>query len=80
MVARPNGLGRTRWGISVKARLGQAVVRNRVKRRLREVLRRAPLPAGWDVVVQPRTAEVATAEFAALSRELTGLLERTLGQ
>ncbi|MFQ5778274.1 MAG: ribonuclease P protein component [Terriglobia bacterium] len=79
-VARPNECGRTRWGISVKARLGSAVVRNRVRRRLREILRRAQLrlPAGWDVVVQPRRSDVARADFAALSRELEVLLQATL--
>ena len=71
----------TRWGISVKARLGTAVLRNRVKRRLRAILRRAQetLPPGWDVVVEPRTSKVATADFAALSRELEALLA-ALGQ
>jgi len=79
VLARPNGLERTRWGISVKTRLGNAVVRNRVKRRLREMLRAAALPAGWDFVVQPRDARVATADFAELQRELGGLLSKTLG-
>jgi ribonuclease P protein component len=84
VLARPRtgGAGATRWGISVKARLGTAVVRNRVKRRLREILRRAQpqLPSGWDVVVQPRTGQVATAEFSALSRELEALLAAALGR
>jgi ribonuclease P protein component len=70
--------GETRWGLSVKARLGGAVVRNRAKRRLREILRGAGLPPGWDIVVQPLTAEVATANFAELSEELCGLLTRAL--
>lgn len=80
VLAQPNPGGRTRWGLSVKAALGRAVVRNRVKRRLREILRRAQprLPGGWDVVVQPRESEVATAEFTALSRELEALLEAAL--
>lgn len=80
VVARRNERGQTRWGISVKVRLGGAVVRNRLRRRLREMLRRAQqrLPAGWDVVVQPRRSEVASADFAALRRELEVLLEKTL--
>ena len=77
-LARPNGLGRARWGIAVRARLGNAVLRNRVKRRLREILRRLALAPGWDVVVQPRDAAVATADFAGLRDELTALLEKTL--
>lgn len=78
MLAAPNGLERARWGISVKSRLGGAVLRNRVKRRLREILRRSPLRRGWDVVVQPRTAEVARADFTPLAQELTAVLDRTL--
>lgn len=76
---RPQG-GPTRYGISVQARLGGAVLRNRVKRRLREILRRLSdrLPAGWDLVVQPRTGAVAKEEFAALTRELESLLAATL--
>ncbi|HKZ52995.1 MAG TPA: ribonuclease P protein component [Candidatus Acidoferrales bacterium] len=84
VVARPrtSGAGPTRWGVSVKARLGTAVLRNRVKRRLREILRhaQAQLPAGWDVVVQPRTSNVATTDFSALSRELEALLAAALGR
>lgn len=70
-----------RWGISIKARLGNAVVRNRIRRRVREALRHASpeMPTGWDVVIQPRSAEVATADFAALSRELERLLAAALG-
>lgn len=80
VLAAPSRGAETRWGLSVKARLGGAVVRNRIKRRLREILRgvRRGGPLGWDIVVQPLTAEVATAEFAALSDELRGLLTRAL--
>jgi len=78
VLASPSDKGVTRWGLSVKARLGGAVVRNRIKRRLREILRGAGLPPGWDIVVQPLTAEVASAEFGALRDELCGLLERAL--
>ncbi|MBI2956000.1 MAG: ribonuclease P protein component [Acidobacteria bacterium] len=80
VLARPRQDSETRWGLSVKAALGSAVVRNRIKRRLREILRRlAPeLPAGWDIVIQPREAAVASADFAALAEELTALLRRAL--
>jgi ribonuclease P protein component len=80
VLARPNGLARARWGISVKARLGNAVTRNRVKRRLREMLRRADLAAGWDLLVQPRDARVATADYAELERELGALLAKALAE
>lgn len=71
---RPNGLPRSRLGITTPARLGKAVLRNRVKRRLREFFRlnQAAIPGGWDIVVNPREA-VATAPFEKLARELLRL-------
>ena len=78
VLAQPSQRGETRWGISVKSRLGGAVVRNRMKRRVREILRRAELPNGWDIVVQPRTARVASDNFEELRRELTSLLARVV--
>lgn len=66
-----------RFGVSVKRALGKAVKRNRIRRRIREILRhcRAELPGGWDFVIHPR-ASVATHAFAALATELTELLRR----
>jgi len=71
---RPNGLAHSRLGITVPARLGNAVLRNRLKRRVREVFRllRADLPMGWDFLVNPRPA-VATVSFQALEKELQRL-------
>lgn len=58
----------TRLGITVSRKVGNAVVRNRVKRRVREWFRseRASLGAGVDVVVIGRApaASLAHAEFA----------------
>jgi len=53
--ARANGADVTRLGLSVGKRCGNAVVRNRIKRLLREAFRRARLefPCGYDVVVVP---------------------------
>ena len=72
---RANGLAHSRFGISVKKALGGAVVRNRIKRRMREILRvhRSEIPAGWDMVIHPRSS-VARAEFALLREELLRLL------
>lgn len=64
----------TRIGISVSTKLGKAVVRNRVKRRLREALRRLPLAKGYDVVVSAR-GKVKRAPFAELERALRDLCE-----
>ncbi|MHB8413391.1 MAG: ribonuclease P protein component [Candidatus Acidiferrales bacterium] len=74
---RANGLPRDRFGMSVKKALGNAVVRNRIRRRIREVLRlhREEILPGWDVVIHP-SRSVATLEFTKLEAELLALLPR----
>jgi len=74
---RPNGLTHSRYGWSIKKAVGTAVRRNRIRRRLREIVRlhRAEIAQGWDVVVHPRSS-VAAADFAALTNELLRLLPR----
>jgi ribonuclease P protein component len=69
-----NGLSRTRLGITAPGRLGGAVLRNRVKRRVREVFRRnrTKIPAGWDIVINPRPP-MATIPYEKLERELLRL-------
>lgn len=65
----------SRFGISIKKALGGAVVRNRIRRRVREILRRnrTEIPAGWDIVIHPKST-VAQAAFAPLETELVRLL------
>ena len=61
--------GRTnRLGYTVSAKLGHAVVRNRVRRRLREIYRlNAPLlPQGYDIVIVARSRCVG-AEYAKMN-------------
>jgi len=76
----PNGRDLSRFGISVKAALGGAVVRNRIRRRIREILRqhRQEIAPGWDIVIHPRSS-VATAPFAPLAEELIELLRSAVG-
>lgn len=66
-----------RVGVVAGKRVGGAVVRNRVKRRLREALRRElpRVPAGWDLVcgAKPPATE---APYSALAAELRALLAR----
>ena len=71
-----NAASVTRFGISVKKALGGAVVRNRIRRRIREILRRSKteIPAGWDMVIHPKRS-VAEAPFAPLQAELLRLLK-----
>jgi ribonuclease P protein component len=55
---QPNGLGYSRFGFAIGRRLGNAVDRNRIKRRMRESVRmrlkRREIAAGWDVVLIAR--------------------------
>ena len=75
MKALPNGLSFSRYGFSVSRRVGKAVVRNRVKRLLREILRLAPLQPGWDIIFIVRPL-VASANYASLEKSVKGLLSR----
>jgi ribonuclease P protein component len=77
MYAAPNDLGTTRVGITVSGRVGKAVVRNRVRRRLREAIRARSrrLPQGVDVVIAARPASAA-ASWADLNAALDSVLER----
>ena len=73
---RANALPLSRFGFSIKKALGGAVVRNRIRRRLREIVRchRQEISAGWDIVIHPKSS-VAKAEFTALSADLLRLLK-----
>ena len=75
----PNAMGERRLGMSVGRALGGAVARNRIRRRIREVLRLSwgELPTGWDIIVHPR-ASVARAEFGSLRDELMNLLRNSI--
>ena len=65
----------SRFGFSIKKALGGAVVRNRMRRRIREIVRchRQEIPVGWDIVIHPKNA-VARSQFAALTADLLRLL------
>lgn len=59
---RPNGRPTTRLGITVSRKVGKAVVRNRIKRLVREAFRRnrETLPEGIDLVLVARAGRPAT--------------------
>lgn len=71
----PNGLDVSRYGITVSRHVGGAVVRNRIKRRFREILRKIDLLPGFDVVIIAR-APAAGADYSAMKETTEGLLLR----
>ena len=68
LYARKNRTDTNRVGITVGKKLGHAVVRNRVRRRLREVYRlnEDKFQSGWDIVVVARTRAIY-ADFGQLT-------------
>jgi len=76
-LALRNQVGTTRMGFTVTTKVGNAVVRNRIRRRLRELYRqrRASLPDGVDVVIVAR-ASAPDADFQKLSRAFDQVASR----
>lgn len=74
LYARKNRSATNRVGLTVSKKLGCAVVRNRVRRRLREVYRlnEDRFQPGWDIVVVARSRCV-DADFEKLSRAYLSL-------
>jgi ribonuclease P protein component len=67
----------TRLGLSTPRSIGGAVERNRLRRRLRELMRarRAELGVGWDLLLIARP-EAGRATYAELGEALASLLRR----
>ena len=74
LYARPNRSEKNRIGITVSKKLGHAVVRNRIRRRLREVYRlnEEKFQPGWDIVVVARSRCVE-ADFQSLTKAYLSL-------
>ena len=74
LYARPNRLDCNRVGITTGKKLGHAVVRNRARRRLREVYRlnESLFKPGYDIVVVARSRCI-TADFQKLTNAYLSL-------
>ena len=83
LYARKNRAGCNRVGITVSKKLGKAHIRNRTRRRIREVYRlnEEKFQPGWDIVVVARTKAVdapfdkLTKSYLTLARKLNLLVE-----
>jgi ribonuclease P protein component len=77
----PNDLGYSRFGFAVGKRIGKAVARNRIKRRMREAVRTSlqegQIAEGWDIVLIARRP-IVEASFQQVD-ETIGLLLRRAG-
>ena len=72
-----NRRGHSRLGVSVSTKLGCSVVRNRVRRRIREIYRlnKAKMLPGYDLIVVARVRAVET-DYQKLDRTYLRLLEQ----
>ena len=83
LYARKNRAGCNRVGITVSKKLGKAHIRNRTRRRIREVYRlnEEKFQPGWDIVVVARTKAVdapfdkLTRSYLTLAKKLNLLIE-----
>ena len=70
-----NGLAGNRYGIVAGRAIGKAVVRNRLKRRLREAIGSLALGGGWDIVIIARRP-AADADYDRLRQSVARLLRK----
>ena len=77
LYAKKNRTESNRVGITVGKKLGHAVVRNRIRRRLREVYRlnESLFTPGWDIVVVARSRCIR-ASFSDLSEAYLSLARK----
>ena len=74
---RPNKRDNNRLGVTVSAKLGHAVVRNRIRRRLREIYRlsQPKMKQGFDIILVARSRAV-TATYQDLERAYFRMCEK----
>lgn len=77
LCALPNDLPYSRFGFAVNSRIGNAVRRNRIKRRLREIMRlqQDEISPGWDIVLIARQP-IRSADYHEMETACARLLRR----
>ena len=77
LYARKNGTNTNRVGITVSKKLGHAVVRNRIRRRIREIYRlnEEKFQPGWDIVVVARSKTIG-ADFQKMTNAYLHLADK----
>ena len=67
----------SRYGFAIPKRVGGAVVRNRIKRRLRAIVGKSDHPKGWDYVIYafPAAADATSEKLARSVSRLVGRLK-----
>lgn len=75
---RENGIAITRFGFSISKKIGNAVVRNRRKRLLREISRKyeGSIKRGFDIIVVARVSVDKDLSFRELERDYVRLLKK----
>ena len=78
LYCRKNGTEQSRLGITVGTKVGKAVVRNRIRRRIRAIYRlhETELKAGYDIVVVARV-RAADAAYAQLEKDFLKLAKKS---
>ena len=74
--ALPNQYVHNRFGILISKRIGNSVTRNKIRRRLREILRQTNLCRGWDIVLIARKG-IEQTDFNECKESVNRLLKRS---
>lgn len=77
MYVKKNNLEKTRLGVSISRKIGKSVVRNRIKRRIKEAFRRniKNIKTGFDVVISVKP-EMVNMDYKSIKKEIKKMLER----